>query len=355
MKRLHLQILTLVTAIALVLAITSLIIRSDGSEGSFETRLLFPDLAEKIGTVDRITVTSFGDQTILVRDKDGGWMVENRSGYNANQEAVGKVLQGLQDARLVEAKTSLAARHDDIGLGRSAVGLNAESSDTTLAEVLVGSRKRLPSGGMPGSLYVRLPEGDQTWLAETSLDAPTRMKDWLDPEFPIIISERIHHVTSTSPEGDIVELVREAPGSAPFRLPALKDGFRMKYASVGNRLGAVLAGLRFDDVRDRAALDFSGAHRVRFESFDGMAIDIHVMKDEFRTFVTLDFEAIEPLETTEGEDASVYLMAPDLVTSDIARYQALVGPWGYEIPSFKGGDLTLGIDDFIEPIPEDED
>lgn len=352
MKRRHLRILAAVTAIAFLGAIATIVGQSNGSASDFTARLLFPGLADRLADIDHIRVTSFGDEILLVR-QESSWRVASRAGYLANEETIGSILRGMAEINLTEAKTQLAERHDDLGLGRTAIGLELDAGGESAAHVLVGSRKRLPAGGLPGSLYVRLPDGDQTWLAETNLAAPSQVKDWLDPSFLVIANERVRQVVSVSPDGEVVTLIRAEPGSQPFRIADMEAGFRMKYVSVGNRLGSVLVGLRFEDVRERSELDFHDAHHVRFLTFDGMVIEAELVKVGFRTWMALEFSAGEPARPNESEPTSAYLMASDLVTADIARYQALTAMWAYEIPGYKGGDFMLGLDDFIEPIPEE--
>lgn len=354
MKRYHLRILAALTALTFVLAVISVVMDSESPDPRFGERMMFPDLSAALNDINGITVTSFGKEIVLARTDSAEWVVENRGNHPANAGSVFDVLKGVAELKLTEAKTRLPERHRNLGLGPSAIGLNLRLGDEILADVLIGSRKRLPSGGMPGSLYVRLAAGDQTWLAETNLEAPSQIRDWLDTTFPLIINERVHRVVATSSGGEVVTLIREIPGSDPFVLQDLAAGYRMKYASIGNQLGAVFVGLRFDDVKERSLLEAAAARHIVFETFDGMAIDVAVIQDGAKTWITLDFKDAPLISDASADEPSIYLMRSDLVAADIKRYQDLTGHWAYQIPSYKGNAFMLGLEDLVAPIVDED-
>ena len=139
---------------------------------SVDRQPAFPDFADKLGSVAKITISRAAD------NENGGfsftptgnrWGMLEKGGYQARQSVIRGTLLGLSDLLLREAKTKNPARHGKLLLrdldlkGSKASRVVIEDKDgAVLLDALFGKRVPSLSGSTP-TLYMRR-TGDPTDL-----------------------------------------------------------------------------------------------------------------------------------------------------------------------------------------------
>lgn len=385
-------ILAAVTAIAVVATAASVWQQQNRYKTNHTPELLFPDLKAAVNDVAEIRIEDSAGGFTLRRvaeaadDSDYRWVVADRDDYPAEISLVRMAILGLAEMKTTEPKTALATLHYRLGLNLPdaakgadngagvAVTLLDESGDIDAA-LLIGKRKgaldqpgAAPRG--PVRQFVRRLDRDQSWLSDGAplIDAdPTR---WLDHELMDVVRGRWRDATITGDgsgnDGFIAS--RETPATYSF---TISDQTGKPVAGINpteaSAIGAALAFLKFDDVRRADALDWEGARKLVFRTFDGLIIHLEVMRDGDDSgggvsdggrggvgVVRLEAAFDEAL-ATEGatltadlhENFRADLRTADDVTAEAAQINRIAKGWAYAVPEFKTRELLKTLPDML--------
>ena len=164
-------------------------------------RLMFPDLAAKLASVAQVEIRH--QDTILVIEKrpDGQWGLVALRGYPVQETKLRGLLTGLTELRLMEPRTANPAEFARLGV-EDPTGKAATSNLLTLVDtagkpilsVVVGHRRVRSQGSGAEEVYVRLPDQNQSWLAQGSVSADADSALWLDRNIVNIGHDRIASV-----------------------------------------------------------------------------------------------------------------------------------------------------------------
>ena len=143
-----------------------------------------PDLAARLDQLAWMRLAQGTKKTDFAA-VGGRWVLIEKGNYPANAGKVRRLLLGLADLTLVEAKTrrpELWSRLDldDPSNGRSTLIRLQGRTGATVAELIVGKTRRDRLGSGNDGVYVRKPGDGQAWLARGSLDLPADLNGWLD-------------------------------------------------------------------------------------------------------------------------------------------------------------------------------
>lgn len=338
--------LTLVGVVVL-LSIVAIFVSVSRQPDRVTSELLLPELEAALNEVEKITVKTAGNRTVatLVRG-DERWTVVEASDYPADLGRIRQNLIALSQARIVEEKTSNPELYDQLGVenidNEDAEGtqLDIEAEGYT-ASVIIGDTG--VSGG--DMAYARLTGEPRSVMVNADLNLAGDHQEWLDRDLLDVASSRIHAVTLTHPDGEVLRIEKSTPDATDFTVLNIPDGRELTHATVANPIGAALSSLRLDGVMSSA--DFAPADSefvvARVETFNGLIVESRAYAVEDGIRVSFSASAGTPI-SAEAEE-----LQPD----EIATLNQRLGSWIYTLPSYKTDQLTKRMDDLLKAEEEE--
>lgn len=369
-------LLTLGAATVVALAATAKL--QSGRDGAAQPAsteaALLPALSERVNEVREIRIQSASGPTTL-RSSEEGWVLVEAAGYPANEEKVRTFLLGLRDARRIEAKTANPERHARLGLvapdSEGAVSVRVTLTDAQgapIETVLVGKQRTSRAepaaaqmGVTPDAQYYTLPgAGPQSFLAAGDLGVDSRAMGWLNQEFLNIDRSRIQSATITHPDGQRVVAVREAMDQNEMVVQDLPEGMVPKTPSGTAQLVGALQRLRFDDVREAAALEWPAEilTSATFGAEDGLQVTVETMKvaaeddpEKMVTWARLAFELAPDVASATGDEDDATASRAER-EAELSALKAATNGWAYALPTWKENAFRLRLEAVMEAAPE---
>lgn len=281
-----------------------------------------------------------GKNTLKVRPEAGTWVLASEDGFPADSAKVREFLLNVMEAKLVEPKTALKARHELLGLQDPAeTGSNARLLKLTnqkgenIGEIILGRTMASTFEAPNGGTYVRKSGDDQTWLADRQIQAGLSLRDW--------VKTRLIDV----PPSTIKKVRIELEGEAPFeiirsedekqhQLSEMPSGKKLKYASSVDDIAEAVSLIEFKSVRkagQTGELPVKG--RAIFETDTGFKPQIEFRSDGTKTFVTVTVSG-------EGEAAK-----------DVDDLKKVTAGWEFEVPQTELNGVLVKMSDLLEDAP----
>lgn len=361
-----LLVVAAIAAVCIALAIWGQ--RSSAPETSAGA-LLMPDLAQAINSVERITVTAAGAETVATIERGAdGWGVVEKGGYPADVAKIRALLVALAQAEIVEEKTGDPAFYDRLGVeavelpasGGTAVEIGGEGLD--IPRLILGDEANA------ASRYVRRADEPTSYLIDRNPDVPRSAAQWLVPEIVDVRGARVRGVTIEHADGERVVLAKSAPGQTNFEVSDVPEGRELLYPGVANVTGNGLRELALDDVARVPETAPAPDVVTEFRTFDGLVIEMTGTTYDGEPWVA--FAARYEPPTAEDESAD----APDADSADSsadapaeasdaaaggdaeavdAQAQAeeintRLSGWRFRIPSHQYDQLTRRLSDLLE-------
>jgi len=348
--------------------------------------------------VNKVVVKGAGDKTLatLVRG-DKGWTLAEKGGYAVDSGKLRDLLLKLADAKLVEQKTSNKDKYAALGVqdvsDATAKGVQVELQGLAQPlDVIVGDAN--PRGGS----YVRRAGDAQSWLTAAAISIDKDATSWLRKDIATMPATRIANVTLTHADGSVVKIAKSAEGDANFTLVDVPKGREAGDAFTINGIAGTLDGLRFDDVLPaKDAAPEANALKARFETFDGIAVDVTAWekdgKDRAVLVASLDAaqadkgiaaaqakvkaeyekavaDARKPhADNKDGEkkdDAPIKPLAETDPAKDrenrladldkqVAELNARFDGWTFVLPAYKYANFNKSLADLLKPVEEKGD
>ncbi|WP_428493155.1 DUF4340 domain-containing protein [Rhodopila sp.] len=297
-------------------------------------KLMFPDLAPKLGQVARIEITHQAKQTVIEKRPDGGWGVASMHDYPVQEAKLRGMLTGLTELRLAEPRTSDPAEFSRLGVddpngaSSSADLLRlVDASNKPVAALIVGHRRIRSQADVPEEVYVRRPGENQSWLAEGGLQVDADASLWLDRNVMNISHERIASVVV----GDQALTFTRRDGkfalTQPADHPKLED-YKVDDVARGLEL------LTFQEVKADADAPGSEAGHSVFTTDDGLAVKVTVLHAGSHVWARFAASA-----------------ASDKTKVEADRMNGRLAGWSYEIGSWKEKSLVPSMADLKAEEP----
>lgn len=307
-----------------------------------EPEALLIGLEDNLGEVNLVKV-SVGDDTATLALLDDNWVIEEKADYPADFEKLLELLKGLAEADRSNPKTAKADRHADLGLTTDGVIVEVETRSGDFYEVILGNNSQ-----HTGGTFVRLADGDQTWLLNKSLSADSSAAEWLDKTIINLEPDSIQKVEMLSAEGELLTVERSEEGDG-FVVRALPPDSTLRYGTVADTLSRALVNVRSDDVMMVDAEDVADAA----DAEDATEAKSAWAEGYSRATFTRSNGDIIYADTKMIDDSPWLRLTFELQDgSDIAEYQQKE-KWQYEISSYAYDSLNKTMDDMVEP-PEEE-
>lgn len=341
MSRRGLLLLAILTALAVGGALLTRQSAMSPPDGQEEPPFL-PGLQERLDEVDRVRVRApdGGELAELVR-REGDWTVGNRWHHPADLETLRGTLIGLAEARRLAPKTDRPEGHARLGVAvpgsgeGSGVGLRLEGIDPPI-EVLIGT----PASGDADGTHVRRGGEDRAWLVSGSLQRHDEIADWLDDLLIDIEVVRVHRVRIEPVDGEPVRVLLPSPDAPRFEIVNLPEGRRPLSSTLSKSIARGIADLRLTDVMLAAETELPPRLALaRFETFDGLVIEIEAFAAGREN----------PPERLARLRADTLTDADDAVRAEAQRLNARFDGWLYRIPDYKFTNLTLTLEQVLEP------
>ncbi|MEM9803001.1 MAG: DUF4340 domain-containing protein [Planctomycetota bacterium] len=399
--------LGIATAVAIVGTILFNSLRDRSTAASASDERLLPELEDRVNDVRSVVVESSSGTMTFVSEGDG-WTMAEKGGFPVRSEKVRELVLAFRDARKFEEKTSDPAKFDRLGLiepdaedSRSTRLTLKDGSGATISEVLVGNRRpgkafgaQLPEGLSPDDqYYVRPGNEGPSWLALGDLGVDAPLSAWVDQQFLNVARDRIKAVRIAHPDGDAIAAVREEMDANEMLVLDVPEGMQPKTPNGTGQLLNALTGLRFDDVKKAADLDWSSNPITTAEYFTehGLRVVVETMElpsaddpeqmivwARVRTDVAPDDaptapepepmvgplppeeDASDDAEAADGDLADATTGAEDEAPSldelrtESEELAAGVADWAYAIPSWKTNVFRMRSETLLEPVPEPE-
>jgi len=296
----------------------SLDARREVAEAARLDEPVFAALHEAPETAAAVSVVHGGDELRVERDGER-WVVPAAHGYEADATALRDLLTGLADLRWAAPRTALEERYPRLEVGEPGPDSAAKRVTVTaadgavLADAIIGKRSQAITGDERGT-YLRLVDGERAWLAKGTVEVATDAVDWLATDLPSLAQDQLKLVV-VDPADGVGFTVGRTTAEEDMTLVDQLPNDRTADAAQIRRLASVFAGLRFEDVRPAAEVDWPEAvTTVTGTSF----------AEE-----TLELE----LATLEGNQRWV-------------RF-ADIGDWVYRLPDFQTDRLDKRLDDLL--------
>ncbi|MEM9382927.1 MAG: DUF4340 domain-containing protein [Planctomycetota bacterium] len=397
--------LSIATGVAILGAILFNSLRDGSTAARATDEPLVPALQERINDVRSIVIEG-QEGPITLTGGAGGWSLEEKSGYPANDASARELLLALRDARRLEQKTSDPERLGRLGLDAPGAEESQskritlkDESGATIASVLVGKRRfgkgggaALPGGDRPDEQYYVLPEADgPSFLAAGSLRVDGRPIGWLEQQFLDVAMDRVQAVRIAHADGVVLEAFRPDMDANDMTVLDVPEGKIQKASSTASFPGA-LARLRFDDVRKEGEIEWAANPLTTTEYFteNGLVVvceSIELPKegapDQKVTWARFRFEVDpdrapalpadegamgpEPPEDGSAEDGSAEEGSADdgapeepqgptaeELQAEADEFTAATAGWAYALPSWKTRAFRPTAEDLLEDAPEPE-
>ena len=360
MKLKPFALLAVVTALAVAAAAWSAVERSRATASIAPPGSLYPGLIDRVNDVARVNVDTPKTAFTIVRGEGNVWQVKERDGYPVKFETIKQAVVGIAKMRLLEAKTAKPELHERLFLktpkdgGRGTIISLADKDGNSIAAIVVGKTKVAPTENEDGVHYVRRLDQAQSYLASGRVEVWETIDRWLDGTMPTVTRKRVRAATTIQPNGERAGVFRTDPDSRDFKVADIPPGKKQMHDTVGNALGSALGFLTFDDVRLASKVDFTGANRALYKTFDGVTMELSVIKhdDDYWLRLAASFDAADIKLDGLTEEQKKAMKSVDEAKQEVARINRRFGPWAYKLPEYKAKDFLTSAS---ELLVEDKD
>lgn len=282
-------------------------------------RPLLAGLMNNINDVNRLVISSGGNDEQVIANDGSGWRVEGRD-YPADVAKVREVLLTFAHASVLEEKTSNPDRYallgvQDPGEGSDSIGVTIAGDDTTYS-LIVGNVNQT------SYRYVRLDSEATSLLIDRNPELPDDASGWLDSQLIDVPTADVREVVITHADGEVLRVARPDAETMDFDAADIPEGRELSYPTVANSIGGALNNLELEDVR--AASDEDPVATVEFSTFDERRIVVSVVADEDVRWVSLEGDGVD--EVLAGRE--------------------------FRVAEFRANQLTRRWDDILKSLPE---
>ena len=336
----RLAALTFGTIVAILAVIVSVTRESSETAVRFKPAAVFPDFETKAAGANLVTITDKSRALHLRKIESGTWVVAESHDYPASVNRLRGLFLNLSELRAIELKTDRPDWQASLGLVSPASGGGATLIDVTdpngksLASLMVGD---LQPGGQSGQdrAFIRANGAAQAYLAEGDIPLETTPSDWLEPTIVDLPRDRVRRVALTPANGKAYAISRPTPKDVNFVVENLEPGQAMVSEIAANGIGAGAINVALDDVRPIGAIDFAGASRIAYETFDGLTVTMDVVTREDRHWLKVEAAAV----------------AGSSLAAEAQAISKRTGAWAYAIPEWKANLFMKPVDQLLKSPP----
>ena len=335
MMKNKLTILTLITAIVIIAA--TVFVNLNAPQSEKEKLPFFPELADKIASVNHISIKGYAESINLTRKNDV-WGIDEFDGYPALPDKVKSTVLGAADLKINAPKTAIPRLYHRLGVE------GPEVEDTTsllltledingekLVDVIVGKPRRSSAAQNSPGLYVRKPDDEQSYLVDGVLEITPVKTDWIERSLFDIPAEGIQSVSIKHNDGDTYKLFKSEKGQENFEFENMPAGKKIGPEILINRFGTILQDMQISAAHSINNLEIpENASMVEIRTFDGVLISMTAFELDDIAYATFDF-SYDDNQLLDDEEKN----KADEIRKFIEYTQQKLTGWIFEIPAFK--------------------
>jgi len=354
---------------------------------------LLPQLHGHVNDVTSITLTGADNKVLAtLRRGEHGWSVAEKSGYPADLPKLREFLLKLDQATLLEQKTSNAQRYAELGVDdvkdKDAKGVRVDIGGLAQpTRLIIGNY----NGAGGGGTFVRVDGDAQSWLAKGNLAVDKNSADWEQRDLTDIASNRLESVVLTNPDGKVLKVYKEQASDDNFKVADVPKGRETSSAFAANGLGSMLAGLKADDVfAAKDAAPPEKVYKAEYRAFDGVSVTLTAWEKDGKDYAQFaakldsaaanaridkdqakakaDYDAavaaaakteVKPPATAPAEVPKPAAVADpakdrqdklDALNKEVADLNKTFDGWTFVLPSFKFSNINKTMDDMLKPL-----
>ena len=274
--------------------------------------LLFPQLVQELEAINKVVATSSGETVNLIREGEQ-WQVKERQDYPANLQEVTSLLIGTAELERVEPKTAKPENYEQLEVDDptdpDAASIQYElyrADDQLVASYLLGKRRIGKTDLTREEYFVRIKGDPQVWLVAGKVPRHRIAPSWLADELLSFDQSRVKRLIVTHRDGEVVEILKNTPEESSFLLTNIPEGREIDIEYRVHGVATVLTDLNLNDVVLLSELDFSQPEfTATLETFDGLELIVRSIKQEERTFITLQANFDPSLSWQDGVSLAV--------------------------------------------------
>lgn len=354
-----------VTGVFVLLAIATLWMRSSETHPVFPVVRMFPGLEAKVDDVASIQIETKAASFNVVRDAKGEWTLPDKSNYPADFNLVRATILGLAELDLVDARTTRSDFHERLGLGLPKSGGSGtlvtlkDGKGEVLASAITGVTVEGASTDNRQAIYVRRANDAQAYVARGNLKVEGLQAQWLSKAFIVLARDRVKTAVIKPLKGRTYTVTRASPKDETFRVvEQLPAGRVMRTEGEANGVGNALLGISFDDVTPASKIDFTGASRAAYMTFDGLTLTLSLVEKDRDFWLTANaistpVPAAPVAPATPGKPAEPPQLKPD-VDGEAKELNKLMAGWAYKVPRYKAILMASPLDDLLRPAGSPE-
>ena len=369
--------------------------------------LLMPMLAERINHIEALDIVAPGGAVAVSLRRVGQvvesetesstlrWRVVQRDGYEADFAKVFELLRALAELEKSEARTSNPEWYARLGVqdvgATDASGRRLDFPLNELPSLIVGQVD--PSG--QGS-YARIQDQAESWLADRVIELPLDPVQWLEPGIMDIPAGDIEQVIVRHADGETVQIRNAGTERDDFVLLDVPEDRQAGPAFQRTALANGLRGLNLEDVRAFDGEIPESAVRVLFTTEDGLNfvasvfqqqpnaddreaesaadasywihfnVSAEAVAEDLSTEILQEQPSTQEPAVPDDEAAQLVVESADEQQAADSQQQnqrlvsavavdARLSPWLFSIPQRRFDDLTLQMEDLLEPLPQEQE
>ena len=342
------SLLVLASVVAGLVLLLALIQQADHGSSDASDRLLLDGLAEQADEIRQIQLLfPDGKDGVTVHRENDRWVVSDRHNYPADIGKLGQLVSGLAEARIVEEKTSDAARYVQLGVDDPASGGSGSKvivgGEGFFYEVILGEVAQRDYR------YARVAGDARSYLVDRKLEVAEDASDWLLTDIIDLPSDLVRRVTISHADGETLTLEKTTRDETNFSVLDIPEGRELSYVSVGNGIAGALANLALEDVRPEAA-DTAAAIAV-YETWGGLRVTVSVFKEDDTAWLAFAADAVPQAEPDLQESADPTGTGSDNESdpeSEAARLNSRLAQWQYRVAEHKKNLLVRRWEDILK-------
>jgi hypothetical protein len=292
-----------------------------------------PGFEEKAKDAARIEISGHEGRFVVALTPEG-WVLPERGNYPANFDQVRQTLIALAQLTTIRPGTNRPDWLHYVSLDDPPQGLGTDlvvkdASGAVLTHLLFGNVEEL---GGSTAVFVRHPGDNQSYLARTVFALNGAVANWIKTGLFDMGPGRLQEVVVTPASGPGYTVGRRF---AADNVNVLKPQGGTPDPQVINDLGFAVAAFIASDVRPAAGMDFKGATKVDAHGFDGLAINLLVIKQGE------DYWAQVSAATAPG--------VPAAIVQEAAAVNARTQGWAFKLPAEKGAVMMTSLQRLMTP------
>jgi len=328
-------VLSLVTVCVIIAA--SVFVKLRAPQLEKDKPHFFPELAEKIESVNHISIKGYAESINLSR-VDNIWVIDEFDAYPAIPEKVKSAVFGAADLKLNTKKTALSRLYHRLGVegpdieDTASLLLSLEDGENNkLIDVIIGKPRHSSASQSSPGLYVRNADDEQSYLVDGVMEISAVKTDWIERTLFDIPAEAIKSVRIDHPDGDTFTLFKNEKGQEQFELQNIPYGKKIASELIIKRFGSILQDMQISGARSQEKFESPNKSiSAQIVTFEGIIANITTFETDDIAYASFEFRFDDSLLVKDEEKNKV-----EDVKAFIGNLNARILNWWFEIPAFK--------------------